>query len=44
MPNITPRAYMSKSINKQDFHFFGLIYKGTEKGAVYVESIVIETY
>ena len=29
---------------EEDFHFFGLIYKGTEKGAVYVESIVIETY
>ena len=27
-----------------NFHFFGLIYKGTEKGAVYVNSIVIETY
>ena len=27
-----------------NFHFFGLIYKGTEGGAVYVNSIVIETY
>lgn len=29
---------------EEDFHFFGLIHCGTENAAVYVDSIVIETY
>ena len=29
---------------EEDFHFFGLIHCGTENAAVYVDSIIIETY
>ncbi|MDD7598336.1 MAG: hypothetical protein PUJ83_01620, partial [Bacilli bacterium] len=29
---------------EQNYHYFGLIYGGTSGGALYIDSIVIETY